>query len=130
MVLKIPDADQVARYLKTLNAGTSGDPFVLVREDESMCQSTPTTYNLTLTLADTEYSQAIPAGTRSIMFKSRNGSPLRYAFQGSKVAGPTPNYLTLESGECFGKENLKIVSLTLYCATDDAGDVVEILGWS
>ena len=92
--------------------------------------STPTAYNVTLTNADTEYSQALPANAKGFEFQCRTAYDVRYAFATGKVAGPTAPYLTLKAGSEYYKENVKLASTTLYLASAQAGVVVEIIAWA
>ena len=92
-------------------------------------------YNVTLTDADTEYSQVLPANAVRIGFQCRTAAAVRFAFVAGKVTGPTAPYLTLKSGQAF--EYVRPVEahkaeqeLTLYLASSSEGVVVEILAWS
>jgi len=110
----------------------------LVTEDNSadiktstdgLAQATPTAYNISVDVGSTEYSQALPANTRAIEFRSRLEVDVIYSFEAGKVAGPTANYLTLDGGLQYYKEGLNLTGKTLYVA-GTAGDVVELLAWS
>lgn len=91
----------------------------------------PTLYKVTLTTADTEYEQTLPAGVRAISFRERTGSiAIRYAWETGKVATPTDPYYSLLAGESYWKENLVAASVTLYLASGTAGAEVEIEVWS
>lgn len=92
--------------------------------------STPAAYNVTLTNADIEYSQALPANTKGFEFQCRTAYDVRYAFATGKVAGATAPYLTLKAGSEYYKENVKLASTTLYLASAQAGVVVEITAWA
>ncbi len=88
-------------------------------------------YNVTLTVVDTEYSQALPANTKGIEFMSRGGYPVRFAFTAGKVATPTGVYFTLKSNCVYeSPAGLNLSSKTIYFASDNAGDVVEMIAWS
>jgi len=87
---------------------------------------TPTVYNKTLTVVDTEYSQALPAGTKEIRFRCRTAFDVRFAWVTGKVAAPTTPYLTLPSGRDYSSDNNKLTGLTLYLASSEAGIIVEI----
>ena len=91
--------------------------------------TTPTLYNITLTLADTEYSQALPAGTRSIRFMARTAAAVRFAFVTGKVATPTAPYMTLPASSGYAQEHI-YTGATLYFASASAGTVVELEVWS
>jgi len=86
-------------------------------------------YNLTLTLADTEYSQALPANTREVRFRCRTVFDVRYAFVTGKVATPTAPYLTLPAGMEYHSDGNDLAGFTLYFASSQAGVVVEIEAW-
>ena len=94
--------------------------------------ATPTTYNVTLTVADTEYSQALPANCRGFEFQARTEAVVRYAFATGKVAAPTAPYHTLKAGDYYYSPQLNQAAApsTLYVASPDAGTVVEILAWT
>lgn len=89
--------------------------------------ATPTLYAVTMTTQNTEYSQALPAGTKKFTIISRDGTPFRLAYVTGKVAAPTDPYRTLTAK---GEDNLNLASLTLYFACSAAGKVVEIEAWS
>lgn len=61
----------------------------------------PIVRNVTLTLADTEYSQSLPVGTRYFSMQCRTGYDVRYAFITGKVATPTAPYMTVKSGQWY-----------------------------
>ena len=99
-------------------------------EDNTQPVTASTVYNVTLTLADTEYSQALPANTRQFRFRCRTAFAVRFAFVTGKVATPTAPYLTLPAnGDYYSDEN-KLGSLTLYLASSEAGVVVELECWT
>ncbi|HOU13459.1 MAG TPA: hypothetical protein PKZ84_10100 [Anaerolineae bacterium] len=98
--------------------------------DGEVHQMSPTLYAVTLTSADTEYSQALPAGLRALSFKARGSVAIRWAFVTGKVATPTDPYETLEAGQTYFKENLVGAAVTLYLASSTAGTVVEVEVWA
>lgn len=91
--------------------------------------TTPTVYNVTVTDNSTEYSQAIPDGTKILCFHCRDGSVLRYAFVTGKVATPTAPYMTCLDNEFESYSGILTDNLTLYLATPTSGKVVEIICW-
>jgi hypothetical protein len=91
---------------------------------------TVATYNVTLTSADTEYSQALPSGCRALAFRCRSAHVLRFAWETGKVATPTAPYQTLKAGGEYWKDNINAAGLTLYLASDTAEVSVEIEVWS
>lgn len=89
----------------------------------------PTVYNITLTLADTEYSQLLPSSTREVRFRCRTLADVRYAFATGKVATPTAPYLTLPSGMEYSSDMSDLTGTTIYFASSSAGVVVELETW-
>lgn len=93
--------------------------------------NTPTIYNVTMTNADTEYSQALPANTRLVEFRCQDiTSDVRFAFITGKVATPTAPYRNLFAGETKTLEDMNITSKTLYFASSIAGAKMEIECWT
>ena len=91
---------------------------------------TPTVYNKTLTVADTEYSQALPSSTREIRFRCRTLFDVRFAWVTGKVATPTAPYLTLPAGSDYSSDDKDLTAKKLYLASSEAGVVVEISVWT
>jgi len=95
--------------------------------------TTPTPYNVTLTLADTEYSQALPTDTKEFRFRCRalleEYYDIRYAFVTGKVATPTAPYLTLPAGSDYYSDMSNLRSKTLYLASSQAGVIIELECW-
>jgi len=93
--------------------------------------ATPTTYNVTLTVADTEYSQAMPVNCRYFEWQARTEVDIRFAFAAGKVAGPAAPYNTLKGGDdrYTPALNQGASPSTLYLASSTAGTVVEIIAW-
>lgn len=87
---------------------------------------TKTPYNITLTSANTEYSQALPDGTRSLKFNCRTANAVRYAFESGKVAAPTAPYLTLKRNGKYRSDKNDLTSKTVYFAAGVAGLIVEM----
>ena len=88
--------------------------------------TTPTIYNVTLTSANTEYSQVLPANTREFRFRCRTLFDVRYAYVTGKVAAPTAPYLTLPAGFDYFSDYNNLSSITLYFASSTAGTIVEL----
>jgi hypothetical protein len=93
--------------------------------------ATPTPYNLTLTLADTEYSQALPANCRGFEFQARTEATLRFAFVTGKVATSVSPFRTLKAGDYYYSPpiNQGASPSTIYVASSTAGTVCELLAW-
>jgi len=89
----------------------------------------PTSYNITLTSADTEYSQLLPSGTKESRFRCRTLYDVRYAFVTGKVATPTAPYFTLPAGSDRFSDGDDLSGFTLYFASAEAGTIVELEVW-
>ena len=90
----------------------------------------PTIYNVTLTLANTEYSQALNLGTKKFMISERNGNAFRWAFETGRVATPTEPYETVLSNQMYWEDHVNLVNVTVYLAAPIAGRVIEIIVWT
>lgn len=88
--------------------------------------TTPVIYNVTMILADTEYSKALPANARRFLIKCRTLYDIKLCFT-SGQSGTT--YLTVPAGMSY-EGLIQPASLTVYfqCATAD--QVAEIIVWS
>jgi len=89
----------------------------------------PTSYNITLTVANTEYSQLLPSGTKELRFRCRTLFDVRFAWVTGKVAGSADPYLTLPAGSDFFSDRKDISGKTLYLASTTAGVVIELCVW-
>lgn len=92
--------------------------------------TTPTLYAVTLTNANTEYSQALPANCKRFAFQCRTAADVRYAFATGKVAGSTDPYGTLSAGDSYDSGSVCATGVTLYLASGTAGVVVELEVWT
>lgn len=92
--------------------------------------TTPVIYNVTMTLADTEYSQALPANTKKYTIQTRDGTAFRMAFETLKVALPTEPYLSIGTDGFHHEDLIEPASLTLFFGCGEALKVIEILAWS
>ncbi|MBA7493937.1 hypothetical protein ES702_04503 [subsurface metagenome] len=105
------------------SAGTTIDP-----QSEA---TTPMIYNVEMTDADTEYSQALPAGTKRFCIQMReNDTAFRIAYETGKVAAPTEPYYTIQSGKENYEDNLKLAATTIYFGCGAAGKNIEITAWT
>lgn len=93
----------------------------------------PTIYNLTLTLADTEYSQQLPGNCKQYDVQCRTAAAVRFAYETGKVATPTAPYATLKAGGTFTSDFVPQANaqdgITIYFASSTAGAVVEIIAY-
>lgn len=94
--------------------------------------TTPAIYNVTLTSANTEYSQALPNNTKCFEFRCRSAVDVRFAFVTGKVAAPTAPYMTLTGGDWYTSPilNQGTSPSTLYLASATAGVVACIIAWT
>jgi hypothetical protein len=90
----------------------------------------PKIYNVTLTNANTEYSQALNLGTKKFLVSERNGNPFRLAFETGRVATPTEPYKTILSNQVYWEDEVNLVGITLYLAAPSGGRVIEIICWT
>ena len=116
-------------HYQVVKLDIGGDGVSVPVTDLVIPVTTSTVYNKTLTVADTEYSQALTANTREFRFRCRTLFDVRYAFTTGTVATPTAPYLTLPAGSDYWSDNLNLASTTLYLASSQAGVVVEIEEW-
>lgn len=91
----------------------------------------PQVANLTLTDANTEYTQEFPAGTKHWSMQCRTAVDVRFAFVTGKVAGSTAPYGTMKAGGSVSSpEKMTHTNATaIYLASGTAGAVVEFLYW-
>lgn len=83
-------------------------------------------YNLTLTAANTEYSQALPNNAFKYLVKCRTSDPLKLAF----AAGQSGSlYVTVSAGYSYWEDGINTVQ-TLYLQSPTAGAVAEIIAWT
>lgn len=87
-------------------------------------------YNVTMTLANTEYSQVLPANTKKFMIHTRDGTEFRLAFETGRVAVPTEPYFTVPDFEAYWEDLINPAALTLYFGCADTLKVIEIICWS
>lgn len=92
--------------------------------------TTPAIYNMTMTNANTEYSQALPANTRKFTIHTRDETAFRLAFVTGKVATPTAPYLTIPANKVYYEDFVNLTSKTLYFASGSAGKIIEIVAWT
>ena len=88
---------------------------------------TPTIYNKTMTLANTEYSQALPKGTKKVLIKERSGADIIKLAYAVNQSGTT--YITIPIGSSKYLEGVWLSETTLYFQCPTAGLVLEIEVW-
>lgn len=95
-------------------------------EVQNLVANTPTIINKTLTTQNTEYSQALPAGTKRFTLQARTAVDVKLCFT-ALASGTT--YITVKSGSSYSEEGLDLSSKTLYMQAGSDGVVVEIVAW-
>ena len=94
---------------------------------------TPTIYNVSLTNANTEYSQLLPATCKRFAVSIQDGvgtDNFRIAYSTGKVATPTAPFLKIPAdAEYEERDVLGSAQLTLYIASSAAGKVAQIVAW-
>jgi len=92
--------------------------------------ASPGIKNKTMTLADTEYSLTIPAGTKDFTVQCRTAHDIRFSYEKGKVATPVAPYGTIKAGTNYYVQRVNLRSdLILYIACSDAGKVAELIYW-
>lgn len=88
----------------------------------------PIIYNVTITDANTEYSQLLPTGTKKLTVKLRGTSALlKIAFENTK-SGTT--YITVPYGSSFNADDIDMNGITIYVQSPTAAQTCEILAWT
>lgn len=87
--------------------------------------STPTIYNVSAAVANTEYSQALTSGTKKFIIRVRGDATLKLAFDAGQSG---TNYITVRGGTVYVEDNINFTG-TLYFQTTKATQTVEILEW-
>lgn len=88
-------------------------------------------FNVTMTLADTQYSQALPFGTKKVRITTDAAvtDNFRVAYVTGKVATPTAPYLKyLGTGE-HKIEDIWFEDTTVYFACSTTGKIAQIEAW-
>ena len=84
-------------------------------------------YNVAITDADTEYSQALPKGTKKVLLKLRSGvAALKLAYT---VNESGTNYITIPVGSTKYLEGVWLSNFTLYFQSPNAAQVLEVEIW-
>ena len=95
----------------------------------------PTIYNVTMTVADTQYSQQLSQYTKKFMIHTRDESSFRLAFATGHVAASVAPFITVPSGCRYDEPDtvLRVATAdwngTLYFASAEALKVIEIVEW-
>ncbi len=89
--------------------------------------TTPTIYNVSMPLANTNYSQLLPTGTKMIDIKLRGqGSLLKVAF--ASISGGA-NYILVPQNSTFHIGSVNLTGITLYLQGALPNQLAEIICW-
>lgn len=89
--------------------------------------ATPVVYNVTMTTANTEYSQALPANTKKFLVKCRGAYDIKLCFT-ALASGTT--YITVPAALSYWEDLIQPSTITLYFQCATAAQVAEIVAWS
>lgn len=91
--------------------------------------SNPLIQNISLLLADTEYTITIPSGTKKFAIRSRTGLP---KMQLSYIAGQSSsNFITIYPGNIYTENDLLLqASINVYIQSSKASQIIEVVSWS
>lgn len=104
----------------------SGSTVSKLTPSASTDATNPTIYNVPATLANTEYSQALTAGTKMYTIRVRGLANMQLAY----TSGQTNiNFIKIPRGTTRSVGPLNF-SGTLYFELDQPGQVVEIEQWT
>lgn len=88
---------------------------------------TPFVVNVPMPLKDTEYSYALEANTKQIMFKTRENSLLKFSFQ---INESNTNYITVPPGSSYTLEGIDPqIAITVYFQASNDAETLEIISW-
>lgn len=87
---------------------------------------TPTVYNVSVPIANTEVSQGLSSGTKAFTIRVRGTAKLQLAFNSGQSG---TQYITVSPGASYTAEGLEFNG-DLYFQTNKASQIVEILEWS
>ena len=88
--------------------------------------TTPDIQNISLALADTEYTVTLPASTKRFRLQVRGTSKLKLAYT---LGQSGSNYITVWPGAYYTETELDINSLSIYVQASKSGEILEIVSW-
>ena len=90
--------------------------------------SVPTIFNILVSSANTEVSQALPLNTTKFSIKVRDGlAKVKFSFNSGQSG---TNYISIGRGVTYAEDSIYLTAGTLYFQLDKAGQTVEILTWN
>ncbi len=88
--------------------------------------SEPTIYNLSMPLANTEYSLTFSNNTKKFLLRMRTPAVCKVAFASGETV---TKYITVNPMNSYSEDGLDLVSITIYLSSSVSGQVAEILEW-
>lgn len=91
-------------------------------------KTTPAIQNVSLVLANTEYSITIPVNTVEFSIRTRKNSLLKLAYTATESG---TKYITIWPGETYTESAITdSASLTLYVQSSKADEIIEVWSWT
>jgi hypothetical protein len=87
----------------------------------------PVIYNVTMTNANTEYSQALPTNCKKFLIRCRAAYDVKLAFTSGESGS---DYVTISAGGAYWEDFIQLAATTLYFQCGTAGQVAEIVAWA
>jgi len=104
--------------------GVPGQPVPITVVDAT----TPNVFNITSPgTVDTEFSQAIPDGTKRFSLRLRGLGTLKFCFSNGDS---NVTFITIPPGANYEAQGLNLSSITMYMQTNLASQVVELIAWT
>lgn len=96
------------------------------QSSEQLLVKVPTVANVSASIANTEYSYAVPSGTKRFLIQSRKSGILKVYFSSG-----SSTFITVSPGAAYSEINLNPTSnITLYFMSSASSDTVEVLSWA
>lgn len=116
--------DETYRLFKVIALGYDGSDYAPL----PAAPTTPTFYNVTMTTANQEYSQALPAGTKRVDIKLRSLSAvLKLSFTSTESG---TKYISVPYGSLYSLQGVNLTGATLYFQSIKAAQTAEIICWT
>jgi thymidine phosphorylase len=116
------DLSKAIRYVRDNNAAALLEQIILALGGSVAVA--PTIYNVVCPIADTEYSQALPANTKGFLIRARKHSVITFAY----TTGAS-EWLTIGAGVSYEDKNF-YSSQTIYFRNSKADEVIEIVTYN
>lgn len=99
--------------------------------DLSENPTTPHIFNVPMTLANTEYNQLLPSGTKKISASIQtNDAAFRLAYRTGLVATPTAPFLTIPTAGEYTEKTIYLSVQSLFFACSGPGKIMQIMAWT